>query len=141
MPVLQRSLTVAVALTSFACARQAAQSNVPLVQDARCTAVADTLAKYVSEDALPAAQLVGDESLRPPALLQAGDSVEVDFVVWPNGVADTSSVQVSGASDPQFIRNAIRFAAESRFAPAEVSGCKVVSRYSLVMRPGGATHR
>lgn len=141
MSALQRSLTGVAALVAIACAGRSTQPNVPLVQDARCTAVADTLSKYVSEDALPAAQLVGDKSLRPPAIVQPGDSVEVDFVVWPNGVADTSSVEVSGVNDPQFMHDAIRFAAGNRFTPAEVSGCRVVSRYSLIMRPGAPTHQ
>lgn len=114
---------------------------MPLVQDPHCAAVADTLAKYVSEDALPAAQLVGDESLHAPSLRGPGDSVEVDFVVLPNGFADTTSVQVIGASDPKFLRSAVRFAAENRFTPAQVSGCNVVSRYSVVMRSGGPVRR
>ena len=126
---------------AVACAGQSNQSNVPLAQDARCSAVADTLAKYVSEDALPAAQLVGDESLRPPGGLGSADSIEVEFVVFPNGVADTSSVVVTGVSDAQFMRSAVRFAAQNRFTPAQVSGCSVVSRYSVVMRPGGSSHR
>ena len=132
---------VIAALSALACAGRSGPANLPLVQDARCAAVADTISKYVSEDALPAARLVGGESLRPPALAQTGDSVEVEFVVLPNGMADTSSVEVNGASDPAFIRNAVRFAAENRFAPAQVSGCMVVSRYSVVMRPGGSSHR
>ena len=52
--------------------------------------------------------------------LKTGDSVAIDFVVFPNGIADTSSVEVLGASDPQFVRNAVRFAARHRFAPAQV---------------------
>ena len=132
---------VAAAAVVAACAGHSNQTNVPLVQYARCAAVADTLSKYVSEDALPAAQLVGDESLRPPAGLGSADSIEVDFVVFPNGVADTSSVVVTGASDPEFVRNAIRFAAQNRFTPAQVSGCRVVSRYTVIMRSGGSSHR
>jgi hypothetical protein len=104
-------------------------------------AVADTVAKYVSEDALPAAQLVGDESLHPPGALGPADSIEVEFVVFPNGVADTSSVVVTGARDPRFVRSAVRFAAENRFTPAQVSGCSVVSRYSVIMRSGGSSRR
>lgn len=141
MGAMPKGLVSVAALVTIACAGRSTEAIPPLVQDARCTAVADTLSKYVSEDALPTAQLVGDKSLRPPAIVQAGDSVEVDFVVWPNGAADTSSVQVSGASDPEFIRNAVRFAAGNRFTPAEVFGCRVVSRYSLIIRPGDPTHR
>ena len=123
------------------CAGRATQSNVPLTQDPRCAALADTVSKYVSEDALPAAQLVGDDSLRAPALPHPGDSVEVDFVVLPNGVADTSSVQIIGASDQKFARSAVRFAAESRFTPAQIDGCFVVSRYSVIMKSGGPARR
>lgn len=130
----------AAAAVAVACAGRSNQPNVPLGQDARCSAVADTLAKYVSEDALPAAQLVGDESLRPPGGLGSADSIEVEFVVFPNGVADTSSVLVTGASDAQFMRSAVRFAAQNRFTPAQVSGCSVVSRYSVIMRAGGSSH-
>jgi hypothetical protein len=139
--MLQRTLTVVALLPLAACAGRSNQPDVDLVQDPRCAAVADTIAKYVSEDALPAARLVGDESLRPPPHVSSGDSVEVDFVVWPSGHADTSSVQVVGVSDPQFVRDAVRFAAENRFTPAQVSGCNVVSRYSVVMRSGGPTRR
>jgi len=66
--------------------------------------------------------------------MQPGDSVAVEFVVQPNGLADTSSVQIIGASDPQFIRSAMLFASQSRFTPARVSGCNVVSRYNLVVK-------
>ena len=112
-------------------------SDVAMVQDPRCAAVDDSISKYVSEDALPIAQLIGDETLRSPTIARAGDSVSVDFVVFPNGVADTSSVQVYGVSDPRFIRSAVNFAASHRFAPAQVSGCSVISRYSVIMRSGG----
>ena len=132
---------IAVGVTALACAGRSNQPNVPLVQDARCSALADRLSKYVSEDALPAAKLVGDESLRPPALPSSADSIEVEFVVFPNGIADTSSVMVSGASDAQFVRSAVRFADQNRFTPAQVSGCSVVSRYSVIIRPGGSAHR
>jgi len=142
--MLQRRAIIgatAAGVAVLACAGRSTQANVPLVQDARCSAIADNLARYVSEDALPAAKLVGDESLRPPAVLRNSDSVEVDFVVFPNGVADTSSVVVTGASDARFLSNAVRFAAQNRFTPAQVAGCSVVSRYSVIMRSGGASHR
>jgi hypothetical protein len=106
---------------------------VSFVQDPRCAAVGDSISKYVSADALPAAQLIGDEAMPLPDN-RAGESASVDFVVFPNGVADTSSVQVYGVSDPQFRRNAVRFAASHRFTPAQVSGCSVISRYSAVTR-------
>ncbi len=134
--MLQRSsLTVFSALT-LACAGRSGPSDVAMVQDPRCEAVGDSISKYVSADALPAAQLVGDDALARPAV-RPGDSIAVDFVVFPNGVADTSSVEVLGASDAQFVRNAVRFAARHRFEPAQVSGCNVISRYSVVMRSSG----
>jgi len=139
--MVQRIGMMGAAAVAMACAGRSNQSNVPLVQDTRCSALADTVAKYVSEDALPAAQLVGDESLHPPGTLGPADSIEVEFVVFPNGVADTSSVVVTGARDPRFVRSAVRFAAENRFTPAQVSGCSVVSRYSVIMRSGGSSRR
>jgi len=130
---MQRMSTIGPLLILAACAGRS-KPDVDMIQDPRCVAVADTISKYISQDALPAAQIVGDESLRRPELSRPGDSVVVDFVVWPTGIADTSSVQVVGINDPQFVRTVVRFAAENRFRPAQVSGCNVVSRYSVVMR-------
>lgn len=127
----------AFALVALACAGHSNASDVAMVQDPRCAAVGDSISKYVSEDALPVAQLIGDQTLRAPSTVRGGDSVSVDFVVFPNGIADTSSVEVLGASDPQFVRSAVNFAARHRFAPAQVSGCNVISRYSVVMRSAG----
>jgi hypothetical protein len=134
--LLRRWLTVGAVLMALACAGRSNTSDVAFVQDPRCAAVGDSISKYVSEDALPTAQLVGDDPLPQPAGGHPGDSVAVDFVVFPNGVADTSSVEVVGASDAQFVRNAVRFAARHRFAPAQVAGCNVISRYSVIMRSG-----
>jgi hypothetical protein len=105
-------------------------------QDPRCAAVSDTLSKYISADALPVAHLEGSpRSLPVPRGIQPGDTVEVDFVVMPNGLADTSSVAIIGDSDPDFARGAIQFATGSRFTPAQVEGCSVLSHYSLVVGP------
>jgi hypothetical protein len=130
----RRCLIVGVVLIALACAGRSNTSDVAFVQDPRCAAVVDSISKYVSKDALPSAQLVGEDALPRPAGGHTGDSVAVDFVVFPNGLADTSSVEVVGARDAQFVRNAVRFAARHRFAPAKVSGCNVISRYSVVMR-------
>ena len=135
--LFQRSSVVSVMVLSLACAGHSSSSDVAFVQDPRCAAVDDSISKYVSEDALPTAQLVGDDALPRPAGVRPGDSVAVDFVVFPNGVADTSSVEVLGSSDARFVRDAVRFAARHRFSPAQVSGCNVISRYSVVMRSGG----
>ena len=134
---MARMSVAAVAFVAAACAGRSNSSDVAMVQDPRCAAVDDSISKYVSADALPVAQLIGYESLRAPSTVRGGDSVSVDFVVFPNGVADTSSVEVLGASDPQFVRSAVSFAARHRFAPAQVSGCNVISRYSVVMRSAG----
>jgi hypothetical protein len=105
-----------------------------------CAALADTMSKYVSVDALPLAHIVGNPRLpRTPAMLGAGDSAYVEFLVRPDGLADTSTVLVSGASDPQFLRSAVAFAAESRFVPAQSQGCPMMSKYSLVVRSGAST--
>ena len=133
---MQRSSLILLSALTVACAGRSNPSDVGILQDPRCAAVGDSISKYVSEDALPPAQLVGGDALPRPAVVAPGDSVAVDFVVFPNGIADTSSVEVLGASDAQFVRSAVRFAARHRFAPAQVSGCNVISRYSVIMRPG-----
>ena len=124
------------ALTALLWACASAPKTVRIApQDERCVAVSDSLSKYISGDALPLAHLEGNPRTLPmPRSIQPGDSVEVDFVVLPSGVADTSTVSIVGADDPQFARSAIQFAAESRFSPAQISGCNVVSRYNLVVK-------
>jgi hypothetical protein len=137
--MLPKTLLVGVALGTLGtlgCAGRSNAGDVAMVQDPRCAAVDDSISKYVSEDALPAAQLIGDDAIRLP-LSGPADSVSVDFVVLPNGVADTSSVEIIGASDPRLRRTAVTFAARHRFTPAQVSGCNVISRYSLVTRSAG----
>jgi hypothetical protein len=63
----------------------------------------------------------------------------VEFLVRPDGLADTSTVLVSGGSDPEFLRGAVAFAAGSRFVPAQVQGCPMISKYDLVVKSGAAT--
>jgi hypothetical protein len=105
-----------------------------------CAALADSVSKYVSVDALPLAHIVGNPNLpRTPAMLGPGDSAYVEFLVRPNGLADTSTVLVSGASDPEFVRSAVAFAAESRFVPAQAQGCPLMSKYNLVVKSRAAT--
>jgi hypothetical protein len=105
-----------------------------------CAALADTMSKYVSVDALPLAHIVGNPRLpRTPAVLGPGDSAYVEFLVRPDGLADTSTVLVSGASDPEFLRSAVAFAAESRFVPAQSQGCPLMSKYDLVVRSRAPT--
>jgi len=103
----------------------------------RCADLADTLSKYVSQDALPLAHIVGNPLLpRVPLALGPGDSVYVEFLVRPDGLADTSSVQITGANDPEFARSVAAFAVQSRFMPAQSQGCTVPSRYNLVVKSG-----
>lgn len=102
---------------------------------ARCEAVSDSVSKYVSADALPFAHLIGIPRLLPvPANLPPGDSVAVILVVRPEGRADTSSVQIIGASDAQFRQTIQQFAAVSRFTPAQLAGCNIFSRYDIVVK-------
>jgi hypothetical protein len=124
-------------LAAVLCACASGQRAAQIApQDERCVAVSDSLSKYISEDALPLAHLEGNPRTLPvPRLIQPGDSIQVDFVVLPSGLADTGTVSIVGADDPQFTRSAIQFAAESRFSPGRVSGCNVVSRYNLVVKP------
>ena len=126
---------VLIATVASACASGPRAVPLPPL-DPRCAAVSDSLSKYISADALPLAHLDGNPRTLPmPRAMQPGDSVEVDFVVLPTGVADTSTVSIIGDDDPRFVRSAVEFAAESRFTPAQVSGCNVLSRYNLIVKP------
>jgi hypothetical protein len=110
-----------------------------MVMTEPCAALADTMSKYVSVDALPLAHIVGNPRLpQPPAVLGPGDSAYVQFLVRPDGFADTSTVLVGGATDPEFVRGAVAFAAESRFVPAQSQGCPMMSKYNLVIKSGAA---
>jgi hypothetical protein len=105
-----------------------------------CAALADSVSKYVSVDALPLAHIVGNPRLPlTPAMLGPGDSAYVEFLVRPDGLADTSTVLVSGARDPEFLRGAVAFAAESRFVPAQAQGCPLMSKYNVVVKSRATT--
>jgi hypothetical protein len=128
-------LVASLAMSVAGCASRSPAVAISPAEQTRCEAVSDSVSKYISTDALPFAHLVGDPRLlRTPAAMAPGDSASVEFVVKPDGMADTSSVLVGGASDPEFVRSALAFAAQSRFAPAQVQGCNVVSRYNLVVK-------
>jgi hypothetical protein len=123
------------AMSALAIAGCASRTSGPALITEPCAALADTVSKYVSVDALPLAHIVGNPRLpRTPALLGPGDSAYVEFLVRPDGLADTSTVLVSGASDPEFVRSAIAFAAESRFTPAQAQGCPMMSKYNFVVK-------
>jgi hypothetical protein len=126
------------ALSTAACASRTRGPALTMTEP--CAALADTVSKYVSVDALPMAHIVGNPQLpRTPALLGPGDSAFVEFLVRPDGLADTSTVLVSGARDPEFVRSAVAFAAESRFVPAQLQGCPMLSKYNLVVKSRAAT--
>jgi hypothetical protein len=123
------------AISTLAIAACASRTRGPSLVTEPCVALADTVSKYVSVDALPLAHLVGNPRLpRTPAMLGPGDSAYVEFLVRPDGLADTSTVVVSGASDPEFVRSAMAFAAESQFEPAQSQGCPMMSKYNLVVK-------
>src|SRR4051812_1734203 len=118
-----------------ACAGRSPSVAVAPAEAIRCAAASDSLSKYVSQDALPLAHIIGTPVLpRSPAALAPGDSVYVEFVVRPNGVADPATLQISGLSDPDFARSVNAFAAQSRFSPAQLQGCSVMSKYNLVVK-------
>lgn len=128
-------LVTSLAMGVVGCASRSPAVTLSPAEQTRCEAVSDSVSKYISTDALPFAHLVGNPRLlRTPAAMAPGDSASVEFVVRPDGMADTSSVLVSGASDPEFVRSALAFATQSRFTPAQVQGCNVVSRYNLVVK-------
>jgi hypothetical protein len=129
-----------VGISALAVAACASRARGPALISEPCAALADTVSKYVSVDALPLAHIVGNPRLlRTPAILGPGDSAFVEFLVRPDGMADTSTVLVNGASDPEFLRSAVAFAAESRFVPAQSQGCPMMSKYNLVVKSGAAT--
>jgi hypothetical protein len=128
------------AISAFALAACASRTRGPALISEPCAALADTVSKYVSVDALPLAHLIGNPRLpRTPAMLGPGDSAYVEFLVRPDGLADTSTVLVSGASDPEFLRSAVAFAAESRFMPAQAQGCPMMSKYNFVLKSRATT--
>jgi hypothetical protein len=129
------------AISALAIAACASRGTGPsLTVTGPCESLADTVSKYVSVDALPLAHIVGNPRLpRTPAMLGPGDSAYVEFLVRPDGLADTTTVLVSGASDPEFVRGAVAFAAESRFVPAQSQGCPMLSKYNLVVKSRAAT--
>jgi hypothetical protein len=121
-----------VALVLSACARGPRTQAV----SPTCAAASDSLVKYVSRDALPFAHIIGTPRVLPvPPALRRGDSVAVEFLVQPNGLGDPASVQITGSNDQGFARDVLRFVTESRFIPATVSGCNVLSKYNLVIKP------
>jgi hypothetical protein len=129
-----------IALSALTIAACASRTRGPSLVAEPCAALADTVSKYVSVDALPLAHIVGNPPLpRTPSGLGPGDSAYVEFLVRPDGLADPSTVVVSGASDPEFLRSAVAFAAESRFVPAQAQGCPMMSKYSLVVKSRAAT--
>jgi len=128
--LLIASGTVIVALA--ACSR----APRPLAVSPACSAASDSLTKYVSKDALPFAHIIGTPRVLPvPPGLRRGDSVAVEFVVQPTGLADPASVEIAGSADREFTRDVLRFVTESRFIPATVTGCNVLSKYNLVIKP------
>ena len=128
------------AISTLATAACASGARGPTLVTEPCAALADSVSKYVSVDALPLAHIVGNpRPPRTPAVLGPGDSAYVEFLVRPDGLADTSTVLVSGASDPEFLRGAVAFAAESRFVPAQAQGCPLMSKYNLVVKSRATT--
>lgn len=128
--LLLASVTATLAFSACASAPR------PIAVSPACAAMSDSLSKYVSADALPFAHLIGTPRVLPvPPALRPGDSIAVEFVVRPDGLADPSSVVITGSSDQGFARNVLRFVTESRFMPATVTGCNVLSKYNLVIKP------
>jgi hypothetical protein len=136
-------LVVLVAVAAAACASRNSGVGMLPVQTGRCADLSDSVSKYVSQDALPLAHIVGSPQRLPrvPSALGPGDSVYVEFLVRPDGLADTSSVQIVGPSDPEFVRGALAFAVQSRFMPAQTQGCLVPSKYNMVVKSTATTTR
>lgn len=117
-----------VTLMLAACAR----GPRPLAVSPACAAASDSISKYVSTDALPLAHLLTQPMMLPaPPQLRRGDSVIVEFVVMPDGRPDAGSLEITGPRDPDFNRSVLNFMGASRFMPAQVGGCGVLSKYNL----------
>lgn len=127
-------LSATVTLTLVACAR----GPRPLTVSPACAAASDSVSKYVSVDALPFAHIIGTPRVLPvPPTLRRGDSIAVEFLVRPDGVADPTTVEITGSNDQAFTRSVLQFVTESRFMPATVTGCNVPSKYNLIIKPAG----
>lgn len=123
-----------VTITVLACAGASPPPPAPV--SPACAALSDSLSKYVSMDALPFAHLIGTPTVLPvPPSLRRGDSIAVEFVVRPDGLADPGSVEITGSNDQAFAKQVLRFVTESRFIPERVQGCNVMSKYNLVIKP------
>lgn len=129
-------LLALLAITLSACASRPRPITVSPAERLRCAGVSDSVSKYVSMDALPFAYLVGTPRVLPvPPALRPGDSITVEFLVLPEGLADPSSVEINGSSDPAFARSVLQLVTESSFVPARLTDCNVLSKYSLVIKP------
>ena len=142
MASMNRSFVVlaSATLTVLGCASGGGPRPISIspAERARCAGVADSVSKYVSTDALPFAHLAGNPRVLPaPPALRRGDSVFVEFVVRPDGLADPSSMDITGPNDPSFQQNVLRFMTASSFIPGRVNACNVPSRYNLVVKPAG----
>ncbi|HEY6090237.1 MAG TPA: hypothetical protein VD771_10675 [Gemmatimonadaceae bacterium] len=119
-----------------ACSRGPRPITVSALEQARCVGVSDSLSRYVSADALPFAHLVGTPRILPaPPALRRGDSITVEFLVLPTGLADPTTLEIVGTTDPGFTRSVQQLLAQSSFVPGRVSSCNVLSRYNLVVKP------
>ncbi|GAC1484633.1 MAG: hypothetical protein NVS1B5_05150 [Gemmatimonadaceae bacterium] len=137
---MNNSLVVcALAVAVWTCASGPKPAPIAPAEALRCAGISDSVSKYISEDALPFAHIIGTPRKLPVLAEMPADSVAVEFIVRPDGIADTSSVEITGANDPQFVRSVMLFATQSRFSPAQISGCNVLSRYNLIVKPRRST--
>ena len=124
------------AVSMAGCAGGPRPITVSSAEQARCVGVSDSLSRYVSADALPFAHLVGTPRILPaPPALRRGDSITVEFLVLPTGLADPTTLEIRGTNDPGFTRSVQQLLAKSSFVPGRVSSCNVLSRYNLVVKP------
>jgi hypothetical protein len=133
---VKRILFVTTLIGSVACASGPRRPAVVAIEP-RCAALADTVSKYVSSDALPQARLAeGSRPLRAPASLSAGQTILVEFVVSPIGTADPATIAIVGSGDAGFRRDVQTFATTGRFVPGQLDGCPTLSRFTVTLAPG-----
>jgi hypothetical protein len=101
----------------------------PVVESARCVAIADSVLKNTLPSLLELSIPVGRPHVpRIPSDVRDGVMLHTTFLVQPNGYADTSSVSISGTSQSSYRRDMVEALREARFNVPHVDSCPVWGR-------------
>jgi hypothetical protein len=108
----------------------------------RCDRIRDSVLVETPPSRWPLAKPAsGSPSRKPPTPSDAiaGVPVTATIVVLSDGSLDPTFFQVTGSSDSQFKTSVFDFFSRLKWIPAEVTGCPVVSRASLMITNLGIT--